>query len=68
LESEDSYRPKSSSILDDLKRKSEGAAQDSSSDSQPNPSLGEPLPRIRAQADSTKLKQFLNNLSQDPTD
>jgi hypothetical protein len=66
------YRPKSSSIIEDLKRKS-------SADSQPSvdpdtgeidPQQGVAIPKVKAQADSTRLRQFLNTMGgpTDPTD
>jgi len=66
LDADDSSRPKSSSILDDIKRKSESSTQ--SEQPQEDPTQGQPMPKIRAQADSTKLRQFLNTLGQDPTE
>jgi archaellum biogenesis ATPase FlaH len=67
IEGDTDFRPKSSSILDDIKRKS----QPQSTEEEPvtDPTLGAPLPRIRAQTDSTKLRQFLTNLNTgDPTE
>jgi hypothetical protein len=64
---DDSYRPKSSAILDDLKRKSSTGVVAGGVVLE-NPTYGVPVPKIRAQADSTKLKQFLGQLStSDPT-
>ena len=66
IEGSDDYRPRSSSILEDIKRKATagtGEPADHSTESQvPDPTVGVPLPKIRAQTDSTKLRQFLNNL------
>jgi len=63
IESQDDYRPKSSSILDDIKRKN---VEEDGTDAVPDdPAQGQPLPKIRAQTDSTKLRQFLNNLGGD---
>jgi hypothetical protein len=66
IEGSDDYRPKSSSILDDIKRKSTVEPANVSTESQvPDPTIGVPLPKIQAKADSTKLRQFLNNLGGD---
>jgi archaellum biogenesis ATPase FlaH len=64
LEGDSDYRPKSSSILDDIKRRSQIQSTDSTDTLEPvaDPTQGLPLPKIRAQTDSTKLRQFLNNL------
>ena len=62
----DDYRPKSSSILDDIKRKA--TATDSSDHTVQGvvePTQGIAVPKVRAQTDSTKLRQFLNNLGGD---
>ena len=60
---ESDYRPKSSAILDDIKRKSMTTA---GGEVLEDPNLGASLPKPKAQADSTKLRQFLNNLGSDP--
>ena len=66
LESEDAgFRPKSSSVLEDLKRK--GAASQSSSDGNTDPSQGVAVPKVKAQMDSTRLRQFINGMNNDPT-
>jgi hypothetical protein len=57
------YRPKSSAILDNIKRQNTApAAIDADTGEISDPQMGVPLPKIRAQTDSTKLRQFLNNL------
>ena len=66
------YRPKSSSIIDDLKRKSSAEAPPSADPAtgEIDPQAGVAIPKIRAQADSTRLRQFLSNMggNSDPTD
>jgi len=62
------HRPKSSAILDSIKR--QGAPSQTSTDPDTgevvtDPSVGLAVPKVRAQADSTKLRQFLNNLNED---
>jgi hypothetical protein len=59
------YRPKSSAILDTIKRTSGVAHTVDANTGEINPQAGEPLPKIRAQTDSTKLRQFLSNLGGD---
>lgn len=61
-QTEGEHRPKSSAILNDIKRKGsaivaggEVVVEDTA-----------PVPRPKAQTDSTKLRQFLNNLGTDP--
>ena len=70
IEGDNEYRPKSSAILDDIKRKSttETVVADTG-EIIPDPTQGVALPKIRAQTDSTKLRQFLSNMggSSDPT-
>jgi len=67
IEGDSDYRPKSSSILDDIKRKSQ--PQSTEEEQTTDPTMGAPLPKIRAQTDSTKLRQFLTNLNTgDPTE
>jgi hypothetical protein len=57
------YRPKSSAILDNIKRQNSAPATvDAETGEISDPQMGAPLPKIRAQTDSTKLRQFLNNL------
>lgn len=52
IESESEYRPKSSSILEDLKRKpTEDPVEQ---------------PKVRVQTESTKLRQFINNINDLP--
>ena len=63
LDSPDDSRPKSSSILDDIKRKS--VTTTDTDNTAVDPTQGNALPKIRAQTDSTKLRQFLNNLGGD---
>jgi hypothetical protein len=58
----DDYRPKSSTILDDIKRKATTTAE---STTIVEPTQGIAVPKVRAQTDSTKLRQFLNNLGGD---
>ena len=70
IEGDNEYRPKSSAILDDIKRKSTTESINSDTgEIVADPTQGAPLPKIRAQADSTKLRQFLSNMggSSDPT-
>jgi len=70
IEGDNEYRPKSSAILDDLKRKSTAESVDlGTGEITVDPTQGVPLPKIKAQADSTKLRQFLSNMggSADPT-
>ena len=67
VESTDDYRPRSSSILDDLKRKNTDTESRIES-SEPDPQQGQAIPKIRAQTDSTKLREFLTNLGTDPTE
>jgi archaellum biogenesis ATPase FlaH len=68
LESADEYRPKSSSILDSIKRQNSTTDPDTGEVVTVDPTQGQPVPKIRAQADSTKLRQFLNNIgTTDPT-
>jgi hypothetical protein len=57
----DEYRPKSSAILDSIKRTS-GANTVDATTGEINPQAGIAVPKVRAQTDSTKLRQFLNNL------
>ena len=66
----DEYRPKSSAILDTIKR--QGAQPQPATTTDPDtgevitdPTVGVSVPKVRAQADSTKLRQFLNNLNED---
>ena len=60
------YRPKSSAILDTIKRTSGVAATVDAETGEINPQAGAAIPKIRAQTDSTKLRQFLSNLGGDP--
>ena len=62
----DEYRPKSSAILDSIKRTSTTENVDPVT-GEIDPNAGAPIPKIKAQADSTKLRQFLNNIGTDPT-
>ena len=63
---DDSYRPKSSAILDEIKRKSTATeAITAGGVVLEDPTQGAPMPKIKAQTDSTKLRQFLNNLGTD---
>ncbi len=63
----DEYRPKSSAILDSIKRTSTTENVDPVT-GEIDPNAGAPIPKIKAQADSTKLRQFLNNIGTDPTE
>jgi hypothetical protein len=57
------YRPKSSAILDTIKRQNSAPATvDAETGEITDPTQGVAMPKIRAQTDSTKLRQFLNNL------
>jgi archaellum biogenesis ATPase FlaH len=58
------YRPKSSSaILDNIKRQNTAPATiDTETGEISDPNQGVAIPKIRVQTDSTKLRQFLNNL------
>jgi len=71
-QSDSEYRPKSSSIIDDLKRKSTAEAPQSVDPvtGEIDPQQGIAIPKVRAQTDSTRLRQFLNNVGggSDPTD
>jgi archaellum biogenesis ATPase FlaH len=71
-QSDSEYRPKSSSIIDDLKRKSTAEAQPvvDPATGEIDPQQGIAIPKIKAQADSTRLRQFLSNMggNSDPTD
>jgi len=71
-QSDSEYRPKSSSIIDDLKRKSTAEAPQSVDPvtGEIDPQQGIAIPKVRAQTDSTRLRQFLNNMGggSDPTD
>ena len=65
IEGDTDYRPKSTAILDQIKRTSQ--TTDPATGEITDPQQGAPMPKIRAQADSTKLRQFLNNIgSGDP--
>jgi len=59
----DDYRPKSSTILDDIKRKATATTAESNTIVEPTQGIA--VPKVRAQTDSTKLRQFLNNLGGD---
>jgi hypothetical protein len=61
IEGDTDYRPKSTAILDQIKRTS-NASTDPETGEVTDPTQGAPLPKIRAQADSTKLRQFLSNI------
>jgi len=51
------------SIVSALKRNSTSTSTDNSSDTvRQDPAEGDAAPKIRAQTDSTKLRDFLNNL------
>jgi hypothetical protein len=68
LDGGDEYRPKSSAILDSLKRQStntDTSADNVSDTGTVDPTMGIAVPKIRAQADSTKLRQFLNTMNSD---
>ena len=63
----DEYRPKSSAILDNIKRQSSaGTVTDpETGEVLPDPAVGAALPKVQAKTDSTRLRQFLNNLNED---
>jgi len=70
-QSDSEYRPKSSSIIEDLKRKSTAESATVDPDTgEIDPQQGVAIPKIKAQADSTRLRQFLNTMGgpTDPTD
>ncbi len=70
IEGDNEYRPKSSAILDDIKRKATTeTVVAETGEIITDPTQGIALPKIKAQADSTKLRQFLNNMGtgSDPT-
>ena len=56
---QDDNRPKSSQVLDDIRRKTQITGTE-----EPQATAA-PVPKIKATADSTKLKDFLNNLNGD---
>jgi archaellum biogenesis ATPase FlaH len=67
------YRPKSSAILDTIKRTSgvQGSTtvvDQGTGEIVQDPNHGAAIPKIRAQTDSTKLRQFLNNLGGEPVE
>lgn len=65
MEGSDDYRPKSSSILEDIKRRSTAEPAHASTEALvPDPTVGRPVPKVLAKADSTRLRQFLNNLGE----
>jgi archaellum biogenesis ATPase FlaH len=66
IDSADDYRPKSSAILDDIKRKS--TTVDTETGEISDPTQGAPVPKVRAQTDSTKLRQFINNIGSGNSD
>lgn len=62
---DDLAQSKSSSILDDIKRKAVTPKVETTGNKAApwdDPNQGQPLPKVRAQTDSTKLRQFLNNI------
>jgi hypothetical protein len=62
----DEYRPKSSAILDNIKRQSTSTVTDpDTGEVLPDPAVGAALPKVQAKTDSTRLRQFLNNLNED---
>jgi archaellum biogenesis ATPase FlaH len=64
------YKPKSSAILDSIKRGNTPANTTEAGDGTPantDPTQGVAVPKVRAQTDSTKLRQFLNDMNSDPT-
>jgi hypothetical protein len=64
----DEYRPKSSAILDNIKRQNSAPATTTDPDTGEiiaDPAVGMALPKVQAKTDSTKLRQFLNNLNED---
>ena len=69
-DSNDDYKPKSSAILDSIKRQNTPANTTEAGDGTPasvDPTIGAAVPKVRAQTDSTKLRQFLNDMNSDPT-
>jgi hypothetical protein len=62
----DDARPKSSAILDSIKRQNTSPQVDPVT-GEIDPNAGAPLPKIRASAESTKLRQFISNIG-NPTD
>jgi hypothetical protein len=64
----DEYRPKSSAILDNIKRQNSAPATTTDPDTGEivaDPAVGLALPKVQAKTDSTRLRQFLNNLNED---
>ena len=59
-EDDTDYPTPSSSIINSLKRST--ASQTASPEFNEDPNEGAPVGRIRAKTDSTKLREFLNNL------
>lgn len=63
----DEYKPKSSAILDSIKRQSSAPpGVDPETGELNSVHEGAPAPKIKAATDSTRLRQFINNIS-DPT-
>ena len=63
----DEYKPKSSAILDSIKRQSSAPqGVDPETGELTSAHEGAPAPKIKAATDSTRLRQFINNIS-DPT-
>ena len=64
----DEYRPKSSAILDTIKRQNSAPATVTDPDTGEvivDPAVGVALPKVQTKTDSTRLRQFLNNLNED---
>jgi hypothetical protein len=64
-EDDDAYAsagaPTSGGIMDRIKR---GGGTTTPDDAQTDPSTGSGIGKVRAEADSTKLKNFINNLTE----
>ena len=56
------FQKRKSTVFDQIKR---GSGQPIDSDGNVDPTEGDTVGKIKAEADSTKLKQFLNNLGED---
>ena len=64
----DDMRPKSSAILDTIKRTSTPAANvDPSTGEIKDPTAGVSVPKVKASTDSTRLRQFISSIGSDPT-
>jgi hypothetical protein len=67
LDGQDENRPKSSAILDSIKRQSTVSqiTDPDTGEITHDPTAGAAMPKIQAKNDSTRLRQFLNNLNED---